>query len=57
MQRIDLVCLIFSPILVGVLLSRSLSLGLGAIAAWNLAAWAPECFLLGVAQRGSPLLQ
>lgn len=62
MKRIDLICLIASPIAVGLLMtaggpSHGTTLAALAIMAWNLVAWAPECALLRAAQRWSPALR
>jgi len=57
MKRIDLTCLIASPIMVGVLMSWRLDAAIILIAVWNLAAWWPECALLRRAQRASPALE
>ena len=61
MKRIDLTCLIASPILVGLLAQHGGGLPPMAAAtlgllAWNLASWAPEVLLLRLAQRHSPEL-
>lgn len=58
MRRIDLTCLIASPIVAGLLLNyTSLQVAILAIMAWNLLAWMPECLLLSYAQRQSPSLR
>jgi iron-regulated transporter 1 len=58
MRRIDLTCLIASPIMAGLLLTYSgLQAAILAIMAWNVAAWLPECLLLSYAQRHSPVLR
>ena len=58
MKRIDLICLIASPIMVGLLLTYCGSrVAVLAILGWNLAAWAPECALLRSAQHCSPALR
>lgn len=60
MKRVDLTCLIASPILVGVCMQygggRPMVLPTLAILAWNLLAWPPEVALLHYAQRCSPAL-
>lgn len=51
MRRIDLTCLIASPILVGFLMTYgSTSRAVAFIALWNLASWGPECLLLRYSQ-------
>ncbi len=58
MRAIDLTCLLLAPIAAGFLMTyTSISTAILAIAAWNLAAWAPECYLLVCAQRASALLR
>jgi hypothetical protein len=58
MQRIDLVCLIASPLGTGLLMSAAgVSAGVLGIALWNTAAWYPECALLHMAQAKAPVLQ
>lgn len=58
MRRIDLTCLIASPIMAGALLQYGgLAAAILGIMAWNLAAWLPECLLLAYAQRCSPELR
>jgi hypothetical protein len=58
MRRIDLTCLIASPIMAGALLQfGGLRAAILGILAWNLAAWLPECLLLTYAQRCSPALR
>jgi hypothetical protein len=58
MQRIDLVCLIASPLGTGLLMSSAgVPAGVVSIALWNIAAWYPECALLRVAQARAPILQ
>lgn len=61
MKRIDLICLIASPIAVGLLMtyggSRPMVTAALAILGWNMAAWVPECALLRYAQRCSPVLR
>lgn len=56
MKRIDLSCLIASPIAVGLLMSWRPDAAVIAVCVWNMAAWAPECALLRRAQRASPAL-
>jgi len=56
MKRIDLTCLIASPIFVGLLLAWKPAVAVAAVMAYNLAAWAPECALLARAQAASPAL-
>jgi iron-regulated transporter 1 len=61
MKRIDLTCLIASPIVVGLLAQNGGGLPPMAAAtlgllAWNLVSWAPEVLLLRLAQRRSPAL-
>ena len=61
MKRIDLTCLIASPIVVGLLAQHGGGLPPMAAAtlgllAWNLVSWAPEVMLLRLAQRRSPAL-
>ena len=57
MRRIDLTCLILSPIMVGVVMSAAGSLpAVLLILAWNLAAWAPECMLLSYCSARAPSL-
>lgn len=47
MRRIDLTCLIVSPIMVGLIMNYAGSpAAVMLILLWNLAAWAPECLLL-----------
>lgn len=54
MRRVDLTCLIASPIMAGILLTYGgLEAAVIGIVCWNLAAWAPECLLLFYAQRRS----
>lgn len=64
MKRIDLICLIASPIFVGVLMSAGGAAGASptvvaalAILGWNLVAWVPEISLLRAAQALSPELR
>ncbi|GAB4820184.1 hypothetical protein N2152v2_007230 [Parachlorella kessleri] len=61
MKRIDLICLIASPIAVGLLMtyggSRPMVVATLAILGWNLGAWVPETALLRAAQRWSPALR
>jgi iron-regulated transporter 1 len=57
MKRIDLLCLIGAPIGAGALLARSPGAAVAATAAWSLAAWAPECWLLRRAQAAAAALQ
>jgi hypothetical protein len=58
MKRIDLTCLIASPIVVGALMEwGGGGAAAAAVAGWNVAAWAPECWLLAVAQRRSAALR
>ena len=58
MRRIDLTCLILSPIGVGFLMTYAgARAAILAILAWNLLAWAPECLLAAHAVRCSDALQ
>ncbi len=58
MRRIDLLSLMLAPILSGLLMSYAgMLVAVGAIAAYNTAAWLPEARLLAAAQRRSPELQ
>ncbi|KAL0018471.1 hypothetical protein WJX77_004008 [Trebouxia sp. C0004] len=58
MRAIDLTCLLLAPIAAGFLMTyTSITTAVVAIAAWNLAAWAPECYMLVCAQRASLLLR
>ncbi len=58
MRAIDLTCLLLAPIAAGFLMTyTSITTAIVAIAAWNLAAWAPECYMLVCAQRASLLLR
>ncbi len=58
MRRIDLTCLIVSPIAVGCIMTyASAQAAVLAVLAWNLAAWAPECLLAAHAVRQSDALQ
>lgn len=56
MKRIDLICLIASPIGVGLLMTWKVNAAVVGVLAWNLAAWVPECSLLRRAQEASPAL-
>lgn len=56
MKRIDLSCLIASPIAVGLIMSWRTDAAVVAVCVWNLAAWLPECALLRRAQTASPAL-
>jgi iron-regulated transporter 1 len=57
MKRIDLTCLIASPIGVGLLMTYgTIEAAIIGVLLWNIAAWAPECFLLKRAQSASPVL-
>ena len=58
MMAIDLSCLLLAPIAAGFVMTyTSISTAILAIAAWNLAAWVPECYLLVCAQRASAVLR
>ncbi|KAL3161599.1 hypothetical protein ABBQ32_010458 [Trebouxia sp. C0010 RCD-2024] len=58
MRAIDLSCLLLAPIAAGFLMTyTSISTAIVAIAAWNLAACVPECYLLVCAQRASAVLR
>ncbi|KAL3139042.1 hypothetical protein ABBQ32_005843 [Trebouxia sp. C0010 RCD-2024] len=58
MRAIDLTCLLLSPIAAGFLMTyTSISTAILVITAWNLAAWAPECYLLLCAHRLSSVLR
>ncbi len=58
MRAIDLSCLLLAPIAAGFLMTyTNTSTAILAIAAWNLAAWVPECYLLVCAQRASAVLR
>jgi len=46
MKRIDLVCLIASPIFIGVLAEESMYLSLFVSSLWNVVSWPIECILL-----------
>jgi hypothetical protein len=51
MKAIDLVCLIASPLVAGVLMTwAGTGTAVGVILLWNAAAWFPECYLLQLAQ-------
>lgn len=56
MKRIDLTCLIASPIFVGLLMSWKMDAAVIALVAWNLISWFPECWLLRRAYDASPAL-
>ena len=61
MKRIDLACLIASPIMVGLLMQHRLGAppmvaATLALLTWNLVAWGPEVVLLRYAQRRSAAL-
>lgn len=56
MKRIDLTCLIASPIGVGLLMAYRLDAAIIGVLVWNVAAWIPECSLLKRAQNASPVL-
>ncbi|KAI3430443.1 hypothetical protein D9Q98_005038 [Chlorella vulgaris] len=57
MRRIDLSCLIASPIMAGLDMQYgSLSAAVLLLLAWNLCSWFPEVLLLRYAQRCSPAL-
>ena len=50
--------MLLAPIAAGFLMTYgSTSTAIVAIAAWNLAAWVPECYLLICAQRSSVALR
>ena len=58
MRAIELTCLLLAPIATGFLMTYTSTLtAILAIAAWNLAAWAPECYLLLCAQKASAALR
>eukprot|EP00884_Botryococcus_braunii_P015391 jgi/Botrbrau1/2535/Bobra.0079s0023.1 len=59
MKAIDLVCLIASPLVAGVLMTwAGTGTAVAVILLWNAAAWIPECYLLQLAQsRCSSLRQ
>ena len=58
MRRIDLVCLIASPIAAGFVMTYGgLKAAVLAVIAWNLVAWAPEVILLKRAQDLCPSLR
>ena len=58
MRAIDLTCLLLSPIAAGFLMTyTNISTAILAITAWNVTAWAPECYLLQCAQRFSAVLR
>jgi iron-regulated transporter 1 len=56
MKRIDLTCLIASPIAVGLLMTYRIDAAIIGVLVWNVAAWVPECTLLKRAQNASPVL-
>jgi iron-regulated transporter 1 len=60
MKRIDLTCLIASPIMVGLLMQRGggppMAAATLAVLLWNVASWPAEVALLSYAQRRSPAL-
>lgn len=56
MKRIDLSCLILSPIFVGMAMSFNSLSGVLAVFVWHMAVWWPECALLERAQRICPTL-
>ena len=58
MRRIDLTCLIASPIMAGLLMTfGSIRLAIAGILMWNMLAWWPECRLLELAQQLLPVLR
>jgi len=58
MRRIDLCCLILSPLMVGIVMTLvKVPVAIYLIIGWNLVAWAPECLLLKSAQSCSSLLK
>ena len=58
MRAIDLSCLLLAPIAAGFLMTyTSTFTAILAITSWNLAAWAPECYLLLCAQQVSSALR
>ena len=58
MRRIDLTCLIASPIMAGLLMTLgSIRVAIVGILLWNMLAWWPECRLLQLAQWFSPFLR
>ena len=58
MRAIDLTCLLLAPIATGFLMTYTSPLtAVLAIAAWNMAAWAPECYLLLCARNASAALR
>ena len=57
MRRIDLTCLIVSPIGVGTLMTYcGTAAATAAICGWNLLAWVPECLLLQYSIKLAPWL-
>ncbi|CAL8460950.1 g481 [Coccomyxa elongata] len=58
MRRIDLTCLIASPVMASLIMTlASIRVAVVAILVWNMLAWWPECRLLQLAQHFSPLLR
>lgn len=58
MRRIDLTCLIASPIMAAMLMTfGSIRLAIVGIFLWNMLAWWPECRLLELAQQFSHVLR
>jgi len=58
MRRIDLTCLILSPMMVGFAMTYAGTVAaVLVILAWNLAAWAPECMLLTYSEAQVPRLR
>ena len=58
MRRLDLTCLIASPIMAGCLMTfGSIRIAIVGILLWNMLAWWPECRLLQLAQHFSPVLR
>ena len=58
MRAVDLTCLIAAPLAAGCLMTYGgMRVAIAAIALWNVAAWAPECLLLGRAQSSSSALR
>lgn len=58
MRRIDLICLILSPMMVGFVMTYAGTVAaVLVILAWNLAASAPECMLLSYSEAQVPRLR
>ena len=56
MKRIDLVCLILSPLFVGLIMTHGPVASVWWVWLWHVVAWWPECFFLEKAQRLCPYL-